>query len=112
MAAATAPIRPLAWEPPHAAGAAQEMAKRQKKKKTIKKKVENYALFSRHTEDLSPGYILSDRCRDYLQREKPRYTRVFETNKQIKHPCSQNTKRFLLIKESQTSQVNEFSTFL
>ena len=29
--ATTAPIRPLAWEPPHAAGAAQEMAKRQKK---------------------------------------------------------------------------------
>ena len=31
--AATALIRPLAWEPPYAAGAAQEMAKRQKKKK-------------------------------------------------------------------------------
>ena len=31
--AATASIRPLAWEPPNAAGAAQEMAKRQKKKK-------------------------------------------------------------------------------
>ena len=29
---ATAPIQPLAWEPPHAAGAAQEMEKRQKKK--------------------------------------------------------------------------------
>ena len=28
---ATAPIRPLAWEPPYAAGAAQEMAKRPKK---------------------------------------------------------------------------------
>ena len=28
----TAPIRPLAWEPPCASGAAQEMAKRQKKK--------------------------------------------------------------------------------
>ena len=31
---ATAPIRPLAWEPPCAAGAAQEMAKRQKNKQT------------------------------------------------------------------------------
>ena len=32
--AAIAVIRPLAWEPPHAAaGAAQEMAKRQKKKR-------------------------------------------------------------------------------
>ena len=30
---ATAPIRPLAWEPPYAAGVAQEMEKRQKKKK-------------------------------------------------------------------------------
>ena len=29
----TAPIGPLAWEPPYAAGAAQETAKRQKKKK-------------------------------------------------------------------------------
>ena len=29
---ATAPIRPLAWEPPYAAGAAQEKAKRQKKR--------------------------------------------------------------------------------
>ena len=30
---ATAPIGPLAWEPPYAVGAAQEMAKRQKKEK-------------------------------------------------------------------------------
>ena len=30
---AMAPIRPLVWEPPYAAGTAQEMAKRQKKKK-------------------------------------------------------------------------------
>ena len=30
---ATAPIRPLAWEPPYAAEAALEKAKRQKKKK-------------------------------------------------------------------------------
>ena len=30
---ATAPIRPLAWEPPYAEGAALEMAKRQKAKK-------------------------------------------------------------------------------
>ena len=33
---ATAPIGPLAWEPPYAAGAAQEIAKRQKKKKKKK----------------------------------------------------------------------------
>ena len=30
--AATAPIRPLAWQPPHAVGAALEKAKRQKRK--------------------------------------------------------------------------------
>jgi len=36
--AATALIRPLAWEPPYAAGAAQEMAKRQKKKKRKKER--------------------------------------------------------------------------
>ena len=37
--AATASIQPLAWEPPYAVGAAQEMAKRQNKtnKKKIKK---------------------------------------------------------------------------
>ena len=31
--AAAAPIRPLAWEPPYAVGAAREMAKRQKKER-------------------------------------------------------------------------------
>ena len=36
--AATAPIRPLAWEPSYAAKAAQEMAKRQKQKKKKEKK--------------------------------------------------------------------------
>ena len=34
---ATAPIGPLAWEPPYAAGAALEKAKRQKKKRKEKK---------------------------------------------------------------------------
>ena len=36
--AATAPIRPLAWEPPYALGVALEKAKRQKKKKKKKKR--------------------------------------------------------------------------
>ena len=35
---AAAPIRPLAWEPPYASGAALEMAKRQKNKKKQKQK--------------------------------------------------------------------------
>jgi len=34
---ATAPIRPLAWEPPYAAGVAPEMAKTPKKKQKTKK---------------------------------------------------------------------------
>ena len=34
---ATAPIGPLAWEPPHAAGAALEKAKKRKEKKGRKK---------------------------------------------------------------------------
>ena len=34
---ATAPTRLLAWEPPYAAGAAQEIAKSQKAKKSQKK---------------------------------------------------------------------------
>ena len=34
--AATAPVRPLAWEPPYAAGAAQEMTKKKKKKRHAK----------------------------------------------------------------------------
>ena len=34
---ATAPIRPLAWEPPHAMGAAPEKTERPKKKKKTKK---------------------------------------------------------------------------
>ena len=33
------PIRPLAWEPPYAVGAAQEMAKRQKKNSIKKMKI-------------------------------------------------------------------------
>jgi len=37
---ATAPIRPLAWEPPCATGAAQEIARRQKKKKKKEKEKE------------------------------------------------------------------------
>ena len=37
---ATAPIRPLAWEPPYAVGAAQRNSKKTKKKKKKKKKKE------------------------------------------------------------------------
>ena len=37
--AATAPIQPLAWEPPYAAGAAPESKKRKKKKEKSSKKL-------------------------------------------------------------------------
>ena len=40
---APAPIRPLAWEPPCAAGVAQETAKRQKDKKKKKKQQELFS---------------------------------------------------------------------
>ena len=43
---ATAPIGPLAWEPPYAVGAAQEIAKRPKKKKINKRKVKNHMIIS------------------------------------------------------------------
>ena len=43
MPVATAPIRTLAWEPPYAAGAAQENGKKTKKKKK-KKKRKSYAV--------------------------------------------------------------------
>jgi len=48
---ATAPITPLAWEPPYDLGAAQEMAKRQKKKKRFKN-------VSVATVELKPGALL------------------------------------------------------
>ena len=35
--AATAPMRPLAWEPPYAAGAALEKKRKKKKDKTTKR---------------------------------------------------------------------------
>ena len=38
----TAPIRPLAWEPPYAEAAAQEMAKRQNKKQKKEKEKGQY----------------------------------------------------------------------
>ena len=43
--AATAPIRPLAWEPPYAAGEALEKAKRQKQQQK-KPQDDDYILYS------------------------------------------------------------------
>ena len=51
--AATAPIRPLAWEPPYAVGVAPEKAKRQKKKQqkqTNKKNFEAYIISLTNTD--------------------------------------------------------------
>ena len=47
--AATAPIQPLAWEPPYAMGAAQDMAKKKKKEKKEKKKVYSITLLILYT---------------------------------------------------------------
>ena len=44
--AATAPVRPLAWEPPYAAGVAQEIAKRPKKKERKKERKTSYVHMS------------------------------------------------------------------
>ena len=41
--ATTAPIRPLAWEPPYAAGAARKKAKRPKKRKKKKNSIQKNA---------------------------------------------------------------------
>ena len=58
---ATAPIRPLAWEPPCAAGAAQEMAKRQKlKNNDINKKIFQGALVNLLWHILVYGLGISD----------------------------------------------------
>ena len=40
--AVTAPIQPLAWEPPHAAGAAKQMAPRPEEKKEKKKQTQTH----------------------------------------------------------------------
>ena len=57
---ATALIQPLAWEPPYAAGAAQEIAttttttKRQKTKKTKKKKKKKKRYMCRGAVEMNP----------------------------------------------------------
>ena len=53
VGAATAPIRPLAWEPPYATGAA---LKRQKKKKRFKKKKKKQNMLSLFLHDLFYKY--------------------------------------------------------
>jgi len=52
--AAAAPIRSLAWEPPYAVGAAQEMAKRQKQNKTKQKT----KIVSKMTRDSFDKFVL------------------------------------------------------
>ena len=57
--AATAPIGPLAWEPPYAAGAAQEMAKKDRKKRFFDEFLGSLAVKDLHchccSSDLIPG---------------------------------------------------------
>ena len=79
--AATAPIRPLAWEPPYAVGTALEKAKRQKKKKKKKKKKESHDLgrsnlrgnYNYYCKDLR-GWLMSRKLKqtNKLLYQKPR----------------------------------------
>ena len=67
---ATAPIRPLAWEPPYGAGAALEMAKRQKQNKTKQKPLKKrFYLFERPRKTMNRGGS-GQGSRGYEQREK------------------------------------------
>ena len=67
----TAPIRPLAWEPPNATGAALEKAKRQKKKKKKEKERDRdrdqFQIFRR--EGIVSFFIKSTK---FIQRKDPR----------------------------------------
>ena len=50
--AATALVRPLVWEPPYAAGVAQEMAKRQKRQKKKKRNIQGVPIVAQHFKNL------------------------------------------------------------
>ena len=70
---ATAPIQPLAWEPPYAAGAAQEIAtttttttKDKKTKKTKKKYIVNNDFYNQPT--LTSKYL--PKTAEWIHRQK------------------------------------------
>ena len=75
---ATAPIRPLAWEPPYAAGASLEKAKRQKKKKKKKLNSNSKLLESkdpwwsrlkvRNYDNAGQGHLFCFTCKFWFQR--------------------------------------------
>ena len=69
----------------------------------------NCALFSGLAEDLSLEDSLSV-LRGLLRRGK-RGAKIYRHSNKPKNPESLNAKRLLLIKENETSQVNEFSPF-
>ena len=72
--------------------------------------VENYVLLGGLAEDLSPGGSLSDSFKGQLWRGQGRGQVIEEFL--LKKPVGGNIKRLLLIKEKQTSEVNEFSALL
>ena len=81
--AATAPIRPLAWESPYADGAAQEMAKRQKKEKEKKKPNTSKGIklhMHIHTLSLSPVFFFLTqvpmRLKNMLRRRGERVDKI------------------------------------
>jgi len=89
---ATAPIRPLAWEPPYAVGAAQEKGKKTKKKKKKKRKKENtqgriagsygnsiFNFFSSVILGLRPQHMEVPRLGVELELQLPAYTTATAT---------------------------------
>ena len=128
----TALIRPLAWEPPYATGAALEKAKRQKKKKKKRRHIHTIQCWRKHT--LSSIAFQSTNGRTlwcpsahlpfsnptaedippYLMKvKKSEYTRLFTASwfiiihicKQWKYPVKGwlNTKFYVLLKNERGS---------
>lgn len=78
-------------------------------KTTHNLKAEHNALFGDKTEGLGPGHSLSLGSTDGSEevRGEPGYVGVLQ-----QRPCNHKIKRFLFVKENQTSLVKEFSPFL
>ena len=70
----TAPIRPLAWEPPYAEGAAQEKHKKTKKKKKKSYGTSILMLYSCYGK--VDNSVMMERCQIFIKEEKANYKTV------------------------------------